>query len=154
MGQQCDQCHQESGWQKVRFDHDMSGFPLLGLHAGLSCDSCHLDQAYGETGSACIDCHQQDDYHEGGLGWPCEQCHNPTDWTRWKFDHELQTDFSLTGSHAQLLCQDCHTRGSGNDTSSDCSSCHRADDPHSRRFGRDCGRCHNTEAFDQVQFGR
>jgi hypothetical protein len=154
LGQQCDQCHRESGWKKVRFDHDLSGFPLLGLHVGLSCDSCHIDQAYSETGGTCIDCHQQDDYHEGHLGEQCAQCHNPTDWTRWQFDHDSQTDFSLTGSHAQLLCQDCHTRDTSSKTSSECSSCHRDDDRHSRRFGRDCGRCHNTEAFDQVQFGR
>jgi hypothetical protein len=153
-GQQCDQCHEESGWEKVRFDHDLSGFPLLGMHTGLSCDSCHIDQAYGEVGSTCDDCHQQDDYHKGHLGQQCESCHNPTDWTRWQFDHDKQTDFSLTGSHAPLLCLDCHTSTRGGNTSSACSSCHRDDDRHSGRFGRDCARCHNTESFDQVQIGR
>jgi len=153
-GKECGTCHRESGWKDVSFNHDLSGFPLLGLHANLPCESCHLNKAYRDTSGACIDCHQQDDIHEGGLGSRCDQCHNPTDWARWEFDHAAQTDFPLEYAHAKLLCLDCHEGGNAADTRSDCYSCHRDDDRHSGHFGRDCSRCHNTEAFDQAEFLR
>lgn len=153
-GKQCATCHRESDWRDVSFNHELSSFPLLGLHANLLCDSCHLDQAYKETGGACIDCHQQDDIHEGGLGKDCAQCHNPTDWPRWEFDHQDQTNFPLAGEHAKLACQQCHDGGNAADTRSNCYSCHRDDDRHSGHFGRDCSRCHNADAFDQAEFTR
>jgi hypothetical protein len=153
-GEQCGSCHRESSWQQVSFDHELSNFPLLGLHANLLCDSCHLDKAYQETGSSCIDCHQQDDIHVGGLGTECAQCHNPTDWPRWDFDHGSQTNFPLTDGHSQLSCQQCHDEGDASKTSGDCYSCHRHDDLHSGNFGRDCSRCHNTAAFSQLEILR
>jgi hypothetical protein len=32
-----------------------------------------------------------------------------------------------------------------------CSDCHRADDVHNGQFGSDCGRCHSTGSFEEVE---
>ena len=43
FGLDCTRCHQTSGWHDVTmadFDHRKTGFPLVGLHAGLKCEKC------------------------------------------------------------------------------------------------------------------
>ena len=43
QGKTCKRCHNVQGWTKeVFFDHDLSEFPLNGLHATASCEACHL----------------------------------------------------------------------------------------------------------------
>jgi hypothetical protein len=32
-----------------------------------------------------------------------------------------------------------------------CNDCHRADDIHNGEFGFDCGRCHSSDSFEEVQ---
>ena len=32
----------------------------------------------------------------------CDACHNPVGWQAWTFDHDVQTDFPLTGGHADV----------------------------------------------------
>ena len=150
LGTDCGACHGEKSWQTdVRFDHDLTGFPLAGLHATTSCESCHVDKKFEGTKSACVDCHRQDDAHKGKLGGKCADCHTPNDWRIWTFDHNTQTDFLLNGAHSGLQCIACHVRppGEGRAMARDCGSCHRRDDIHSGQFGTDCARCHNTRTF-------
>ncbi|MDH5255283.1 MAG: cytochrome C, partial [Gammaproteobacteria bacterium] len=150
LGADCGTCHGEKTWQAdVRFDHDLTDFPLAGLHATTSCDSCHVDKKFAGTGSACIDCHRPDDVHKGNLGDKCADCHTPNDWRIWTFDHNAQTDFRLDGAHSDLRCVACHVRppGEGRGMARDCGSCHRRDDRHNGQFGADCARCHNTRTF-------
>lgn len=152
MGRECQSCHQESGWRdEVRFDHDFARFPLVGLHVSVPCEECHATRAYRDAPVECIACHRGKDVHEGRLGESCASCHNANGWYFWQFDHGKQTEFALTGRHAQLGCRDCHlepTRGQGHDKlPRDCWSCHYRDDIHDARFGRDCERCHGTESF-------
>jgi hypothetical protein len=153
QGEQCGSCHNESGWgEQVRFDHDLARFPLLGLHAVVPCEECHLSAVYTDASMQCVDCHADDDAHEERLGPRCADCHNPNGWALWEFDHDSSTDFRLDGGHAGIQCEACHrdpVRGRFRVLSS-CDSCHRRDDVHDGRFGRYCERCHNTESFDQV----
>ena len=37
----CSACHLVEGWEKVRFNHDPTGFPLRGAHVTVACGSCH-----------------------------------------------------------------------------------------------------------------
>ena len=37
----CGACHMVEGWEKVRFNHDPTGFPLRGAHADVTCSGCH-----------------------------------------------------------------------------------------------------------------
>lgn len=155
-GFECGDCHRESGWlDSLRFDHDLSSFPLLGAHTGQACQSCHFDKAYKGTSTECENCHRQDDRHEAGLGNQCGQCHSPAGWSLWKFDHDTQTEFVLKGAHREAGCRSCHAGPAGSSPlSRECVACHRADDRHRGQFGRDCDQCHSTERFDAVEMLR
>ena len=153
-GKQCQQCHDEHGWGgKIRFDHDMASFPLIGLHAVAPCEECHINAEFKAAASDCNACHQPEDIHEQQLGLNCEGCHNPNGWSLWEFDHNSLTEFQLDGSHEGIDCLSCHNTEAthGIELSSWCADCHRKDDEHDGHFGRYCERCHNTESFDAVQ---
>ncbi len=125
---------QSEGWNStLSFDHDLSRFPLYGLHALASCESCHTNGRYASLPHDCNDCHRTDDTHKGALGKSCSDCHNANGWRLWKFDHET-TDFSLTGAHDGLACNSCHLKGPADKTSMECVSCHLGDDVHHGRF--------------------
>ena len=154
LGESCQDCHGETGWaESVRFDHDLTAFPLLGLHAAVSCEGCHADAGFQDTQDQCVDCHLEDDVHEQHLGPDCAMCHNPNDWLIWRFDHGQQTDFALDGAHEGLDCLACHNRPVTDTValSTTCGGCHRGDDIHASGFGMDCGRCHTTEAFTELR---
>ncbi len=157
QGEQCQRCHQDTGWgDQVVFDHDLTRFPLLGLHATVPCEECHLSSAFQDTKMECISCHQDDDSHKKVLGPDCRTCHNPNSWSMWIFDHGKQTDFELLGAHEDLYCGDCHKRPVDDavSKSQQCRTCHKQDDIHHGRFGSDCARCHTTKDFRDVQFTR
>ncbi|WP_310533470.1 cytochrome C [Novosphingobium sp.] len=156
LGQNCARCHSSSAWTgKVRFEHDLTRFPLLGKHAALQCASCHADRTFSAKGAACQDCHA-DKHHAGALGTPaqCRNCHTTSDWKVWKFDHDSQTQFALTGKHRGLICSACHSRpGDPSKVGTRCIDCHRRSDPHRGGFGEDCERCHVTSGFGQIIMG-
>lgn len=154
LGKACGTCHKVEGWnKKVSFDHDLTSFPLYGLHALATCESCHTRGRYASLPGGCNDCHQGDDPHKGALGESCGDCHNANGWRLWRFDHET-TDFSLTGSHEGLACDSCHRQGPAKETPMECVSCHQADDIHRGRFGRNCSRCHSTDNFRNLRMQR
>ena len=156
MGQQgakCELCHNEFGWnENVKFDHDLTGFPLIGLHAVTLCGECHLSTTFKDAEKSCLSCHKFDDYHKGALGADCGQCHNPNGWKLWEFEHDTQTEYKLEGAHAGAECNSCHQESSNNfiKLSSDCVSCHEDDDVHRGRFGQFCDRCHTVESFKKI----
>jgi hypothetical protein len=157
QGQDCTRCHSPGGWQEeVLFDHDLSKFPLIGMHAVAPCEACHAGSSFKDTQSDCVACHQGDDEHEQKLGNDCGSCHNPNGWKLWLFEHNVQSKFKLDGKHASLACLDCHTKPKKGkiSTGKSCASCHRKDDPHNGSFGRNCERCHNTSGFDQVELSQ
>ncbi|MBT8120172.1 MAG: cytochrome C [Gammaproteobacteria bacterium] len=157
QGSNCDSCHNEKGWNdRVLFDHDLTRFPLIGMHAVAQCEECHLSENYGETDSDCNLCHAADDVHEMKLGTRCADCHNPNSWGTWLFDHNKTTDFDIDGAHKKLGCYDCHqtaTKGKVKATK-DCIACHRSRDIHNRQFGRHCGDCHTTKSFKEISIKR
>lgn len=149
LGTRCSQCHDERGWRKtVRFDHDLTRFPLLGLHVAVPCEECHRTPRFKDAQAACATCHA-DTHHKGRFGEKCANCHNPNGWTRWLFDHDKQTAFRLTGSHQRLQCHACHraTAAQKPKLSTSCFSCHSTDDAHDGALGRKCETCHTTRTF-------
>lgn len=145
----CDSCHGTESWREdQRFDHDLSSFPLLGMHVLVGCGQCHASRAYAGTPHECAACHRSSDVHQGSLGRECASCHSANGWKVWDFDHNQQTRFALTGRHAQLACGDCHRSPAGQmRLPTDCASCHRENDVHLGQFGAQCQRCHNTITF-------
>ncbi len=153
LGEDCGACHDESAWTgKIFFEHDVTAFPLLGLHAVVSCEQCHATARFSDTPSSCWDCHADTDTHLRRLGTECAECHNPNGWDRWRFDHAERTEYPLTEAHAELECEACHRLPVDGPVSatSECASCHARDDRHAGAFGRDCERCHSATFWDAI----
>jgi Zn finger protein HypA/HybF involved in hydrogenase expression len=156
-GKQCERCHNDQDWgKKVIFDHDLTRFPLNGLHAIAPCEECHIDAEYKGVSLECVACHKSEDEHKQKLGPNCELCHNPNSWLFSDFDHDKRTDYKLEGKHKKLDCLSCHRKAVKKkiELSSTCGSCHRQDDEHNGSFGRQCDRCHNTKSFKEIELVR
>jgi hypothetical protein len=149
LGTRCEQCHTTEGWRSgVSFDHDLTKFPLLGLHVAAPCEQCHVTHKYRDVGHECVDCHKKDDIHKGSLGKECARCHSPNGWRVWEFDHNKETGFPLDGAHAKLVCAGCHKQPAEEvKLNPNCLSCHEQDDVHLGQYGRQCQRCHSTVTF-------
>lgn len=149
LGIDCARCHTPDGWRSsVTFDHDLTDFPLVGLHVAVPCEQCHATRKYRDVGRGCIDCHSGDDIHKGNLGKECAKCHSPNGWRIWEFDHGKETGFALNGAHAKLACAGCHKQPAGQvKLNATCLACHEQDDVHLGQYGRQCDRCHSTATF-------
>lgn len=98
LGNQCTECHDQVDWRPDgMFEmHDRTRFPLLGVHAAISCRQCHPGLDVGRfvpTPIECVDCHQNDlananNPNHAGLGWvfDCNECHQPTTWNAAELD--------------------------------------------------------------------
>lgn len=151
LGEDCGYCHNEQGWNvKLFFEHDITRFPLIGIHSVTTCESCHLNAEFQQTDSTCLACHEAEEPHEGRMGEKCGDCHNPNAWLLWTFDHDTQTDFPLEGKHGEIYCDKCHRTDltEHKQSANHCYGCHRGDDIHRGGFGRHCDRCHSTETFE------
>jgi hypothetical protein len=146
LGRECEQCHTPESWRNsANFDHDLTRFPLVGLHVAVPCEQCHLTREYRDVVRECNGCHKRDDVHHGKLGPVCERCHSPNAWKLWEFDHGKETGFALSGAHGKLACEACHRRPPDEvKIKQDCLACHEKDDAHLGQYGRQCDRCHTT----------
>jgi hypothetical protein len=153
LGAACETCHASESWRAgIRFDHDLTDFPLLGQHATVPCASCHVSHQFGKLQQECGSCHRADDVHKGSLGKDCARCHSPNAWNVWQFDHQKESGFALSGAHARLQCNGCHRRPPGEvRLGRDCASCHSTDDVHLGQFGRRCDSCHSTISFHRAR---
>ena len=159
----CAVCHSMDGWTPAQFDHDSTGFALVGAHKQVDCNDCHAN-GFNNTPTACFSCHEGDyngvadpSHSAGQFDHDCAVCHSMDGWTPAQFDHD-STDFPLTGAHRQVDCNDCHANGFSN-TPTDCYFCHENDyndvnDPdHSGAgFPHNCVLCHNTNRWDDVNY--
>jgi Cytochrome c7 and related cytochrome c len=148
----CSACHQSTLWSKTaEFDHELTQFPLEGMHATATCPSCHSSHEFKRAEQACVDCHHLQDAHKSALGQHCSNCHTPNGWSLWIFDHGT-TDFDLGGAHAGLSCSSCHQGEDAGDIPNNCAGCHAGDDRHEGSFGSNCGRCHSSDSFGEIQW--
>jgi len=157
-GTHCAACHVVDGWEKVRFNHDPTGFPLRGGHVDVACSGCHAKDFDTPVADTCAGCHR--DRHAGELGMHCEGCHDEKSW-RPLFNAEghRRTNFPLVGKHALIPCTECH--GNLRDRTFSgaavrCDACHEADflrtaatsvDHVANNYSRECQTCHNTFRF-------
>ena len=161
----CRNCHNTLGWggSGGAFDHPVvsGGFDLVGAHARIRCESCHivpgLAPIYAATSQDdCIACHQ-DDYqrqHGGVFPTDCIACHDNESWDAEEVEHTaLSNGFDLVGAHSRIACESCHVvpgfasiYSPANE--SDCIACHQ--DEYQREhagsgFPNDCLACHNVD---------
>jgi hypothetical protein len=115
----CEACHNVRTWADVNgFDHSKTKFALVGAHRTVSCGECHkattnYESRFKGTPQQCEACHN--DAHDSQFvakdgKTHCTDCHNSQRWVPSTFDHDTRTHFALTGGHANLLCDKCHTR--------------------------------------------
>ena len=144
FGKKCQDCHTTEGWSKTKFDHNKTDFRLTGKHKSVACKDCHPGDVYKKVSADCYSCHSQNDVHQGQQGKKCYQCHSEKGWQKEvRFDHDI-TRFPLLGAHATLACEECHLSSEFKDAKYKCISCHKADDVHKKRLGKQCGLCHNS----------
>ncbi|HMK22172.1 MAG TPA: hypothetical protein VK466_07535, partial [Terriglobales bacterium] len=163
---QCEQCHNINTWQGASFDHlKYTGFALTGMHATLDCTACHVGGKYKGTPATCIGCHLSDFQKAGnpnhialGLPQTCQTCHTTAGWSPATFNHD-SVGFPLTGGHAKLQCDQCHTNGNFNLTTTACVSCHLKDytstnNPNHAAAGipQQCEMCHTTAGWQPASF--
>lgn len=164
----CETCHRPTdlNWQ-TKFNHN-DVFPLAGVHATTSCESCHKNNVFAGTPRNCYGCHktnydstQQPNHRNAGFPTTCEVCHKFTDpsWHQGKFNHS--TVFPLVGRHATVDCAACHKDGKFTGTPKACYGCHKANydatqQPNHRTAGfpTDCQQCHraNDASWNQGKF--
>jgi len=156
-GKFCERCHNEQSWrEKVFFNHDLTKLPLIGLHAIVPCEECHLTATYKDSPLQCVKCHEKDDVHKKRLSDECSLCHNPNGWGIWVFNHKIQGKLELQNKHKDVECVACHREPVKKkwNTPKKCVGCHRKDDVHRGSFGIFCDRCHGTKSFRQVEMSQ
>ena len=162
LGTDCAECHNEDSWLSMGdlsdFNHDLTEFPLVGMHIPVDCKECHTTENYTDPidFAQCMDCH--DDYHEGefmenGVSPDCIECHSLEagfEETTYTVEMHAKTDFALEGAHLATPCFECHLEKEKwvfRDIASECIDCH--DDIHDAQFlvagVNDCARCHDPE---------
>ena len=162
----CEACHTTSGW-KIKlsgndFDHSKTKYPLLGLHAKVACDQCHVKDDFKRAVpfANCADCHHPDP-HKGQFDarpkkGECAECHTVDGWKPSLFgvkEHD-SSKYPLKGKHVKVECAKCHLPA-GKDTIYKvkfalCTDCHKdehdgqfAEAPHNNR----CEDCHTVRDF-------
>lgn len=80
----CEDCHRPDRWRIIRFDHDLTAYPLTGRHRIASCGGCHTNPNWTGVRTDCAACHAfdrpRDDAHLSEI--ECEDCHTTTSWNR------------------------------------------------------------------------
>lgn len=170
FGSDCASCHSPIDWNRLsqtlsrsNFDHESTGFSLIGAHAQADCGSCHGKPARSDqeiriafigstsrnsfpkvASETCLSCHV--DYHGGELveakgGAVCENCHDQHDWYPTSYDierHNRESSFELTGAHMATPCLGCHKPDEAPLTfdiaETECQDCHEDDNPHGIQF--------------------
>lgn len=80
--QDCNSCHSQTVWEATYFTHDLTQFPLRGVHRLTDCRSCHNQGNYQLLPTDCVGCHATDastvtsPNHSDPRFQACEQCHN------------------------------------------------------------------------------
>lgn len=78
----CADCHRPDRWRIVRFDHDLTAYPLTGRHRIAACGGCHTNPNWTGVRTDCAACHAfdrpRDRVHLTQL--TCDDCHSTTNW--------------------------------------------------------------------------
>ena len=164
----CASCHNTETFKKLaegqKFDHGKTVYPLLGKHAAVACQTCHVKPAavVHLKYKLCADCHS-DPHKPLFPKEDCASCHTESGFKPGKFDHNAKTKFALDGKHATTPCADCHKAAAAQakvplaqrvvdfrGAKTECAACHV--DVHKGKLGPTCQTCHNTTSFKLSKF--
>lgn len=146
----CAACHTTATFADATVENAQhatwSKFALKGKHLALKCEHCHAGLARIPENAECGSCHR--DAHKGTRGTQCATCHDETTWKTAEvaFDHAKKTRFALTGKHAAIRCERCHTQPGVFKHDTECASCHMP--AHVKGLVSErCESCHTTSGF-------
>ena len=147
--------------------------PVIAGHAKYEqeCSRCHDRADRSRQAALCRTCHepvaadiaQHKGFHgrlRGAETAQCSACHTEhkgrqADVVKLEtasFPH-AQTDFPLQGAHATVACAACHLAGRKHrEAASACIDCHKKEEPHEGKLGRDCAGCHEAGGWTRVRF--
>lgn len=171
FGTNCLECHTANSFKLSSipdgFDHNLTDYPLEGMHQKVECKSCHISQDYTRSlaHNTCNACHE--DYHKGdfvenGKATDCKECHvitKPFDYTLFGLEEHAKGPFALEEAHIATPCFACHMsedQWSFRDIGTSCTDCH--DNIHEgkidNKFYADnqCTACHNTAKWSEISF--
>jgi nitrate/TMAO reductase-like tetraheme cytochrome c subunit len=172
----CVECHNDHhgvNFQILRFDkdkfnHNLTGFPLVGSHSKRTCKDCHKPEFISNTtikskkltylglGTSCLSCHV--DYHQNTLSSACTNCHSQDAFHPAPGFNHTSTKFPLVGSHQAVECVKCHPVSTFKGYKfqefagikfANCTNCHQ--DVHQNKFGQNCRQCHTEVSFHAVK---
>ena len=158
VGYDCARCHSSFSWivENITLIHEQVSFPLMGAHANINCNDCHLSETnlrFDPISPECISCHnteyvsaKEPDHVAQAFPVDCSLCHKQTgqDWTGGGIVHSF---FPLEQGHQISACTQCHKTPNYSDTSPDCINCHSLDyqnasNPDHSSFPTECNLCH------------
>ncbi|MEO1258335.1 MAG: hypothetical protein AAFZ15_06045 [Bacteroidota bacterium] len=162
VGSDCARCHTVDNWlvDDVNQLHVENGFPLLGSHAIISCDECHISETglqFNRIGNECVNCHMEDymaatepNHVQLGYSLACMDCH---DINAFSWDANILHDFfPLVKGHDISDCNACHDNPDFTGVPTECIACHQTDydaalnpDHKALNFGTDCASCHTLD---------
>ena len=166
--QPCYSCHTTQNFESLKpFNHSRTDFALRGKHRKVECKECHeptrkryktkpfrrkgLYQFPQLEKRKCQTCHE--DVHNGSRGSNCTKCHTEAGW---EYADRFHKDFTLTGVHFQLTCDQCHTSKRLKGASDDCTTSIKtmihigyasSADCHRQSFWESVNFNHNTTRF-------
>jgi len=156
LGPNCKDCHTTTRFRDgagVRA-HSATRFALVGRHALVPCEQCHLRRAgrgFNEAPTACASCHQKDaqrtrgqvaDHTVGASAEHCETCHGFASWKRAALPEHARCFPIVGGNHAGIRCESCHNAPVGRQVTS-CTS-----------FSAQCTSCHPCGRVDREHLGK
>ena len=163
VGADCARCHTSDNWlvNNITEIHQENGFPLLGVHAQISCTECHQSESdleFNRIGNECINCHLEDynattepNHTASGFSLECIDCHKIEgfDWSSEFINHDF---FPLVKGHDIADCNACHIDGNFTNTPTECIACHQADFENAQNpkhnssyFSTNCMECHTLD---------
>jgi len=174
LGNNCTKCHNESGFISLKlknnFDHNLTDYPLEGLHKKVDCNKCHKSGKYTQAikFSSCNSCHN--DYHKGeftkkGIATDCKTCHSIKggfDLSLFTTEQHQKSTFPLKGAHNATPCFACHknetkkARWTFKNMGTKCVDCHK--DIHKNYIStkyypnKKCETCHSNDTWSDVTF--
>lgn len=163
VGSDCARCHSTENWlvDNITELHQENGFPLLGVHAQISCDECHASESglqFPRIGNECINCHREDfmattspNHASAGYSTDCLECHDLAAFG-WAANGIIHDFFPLEKGHDISDCNQCHVNGNFSNTPTECVDCHQDDfnnatNPNHRNLNlsTDCATCHTID---------
>jgi hypothetical protein len=79
---ECEDCHRPDRWRIIRFDHDLTDYPLTGRHRLTGCGQCHTNPSWTGVRTDCVACHGFDRPNDSthATEFHCEDCHTTSRW--------------------------------------------------------------------------